>query len=75
MSDTLKPGWRDAVSRAIAAQCLTEYRRANPPGSRRHKPYSAPDLARAMMRSLDTDDEAEGKRLLLLHRTGAASLA
>ena len=65
--------WHDKVKQAIAEQCLAAYRQANK-GKRRHVPYRVPDLALAMVAALNCDDEIEGKRLLLLYRTGAVSL-
>lgn len=65
--------WQDNVKKAIAAQCLAAYRQANK-GKKRHVAYPVPDLARAMVDSLNVDDEKEGKRLLLIYRTGALSL-
>lgn len=65
--------WQDKVKEAIAAQC--ESARLQARGKRKtHVPYIVPDLARAMVESLNQDDESEGKRLLLLYRTGALSL-
>ena len=68
--------WQDKVKESIAAQCLAEYRAANPKirHGQKAKPYRVPDLARAMVTALDSDDEKEGKRLLLIYRTGALSL-
>ena len=68
--------WQDKVKEAIAAQCLEAYRAANPKirHGQRAKPYQVPDLARAMVDSLNNDDEQEGKRLLVIYRTGALSL-
>ena len=66
--------WRHNVERAIAAQCLESYRAAGNKPGKRHKPYRVPELAGAMVAALDSDDEYEGKRLLLLYRTGALSL-
>lgn len=66
--------WHDKVKESIAAQCRAAYRAENPPGSRRHRPYCVPDLAAAMVAALNREDEEEGKRLLLLYRTGALSL-
>ena len=66
--------WQDKVKEAIAAQCETARKEAR--GNRkRHVPYHVPDLAQAMVDALNADDEAEGKRLLLLYRTGTISLA
>lgn len=65
--------WQDKVKEAIAEQCKVA--RVAARGNRKtHVPYRVPDLARAMVEALNRDDEAEGKRLLLLHRTGAVSL-
>jgi len=70
--------WHDAVKTVIAEQCAEAYRLANTTSDgrrrRRHAPYSVPPLAKAMVDALDRDDEYEGKRLLLLYRTGAISL-
>jgi hypothetical protein len=65
--------WQDKVKEAIAAQCETA-RKAARGNRKRHVPYAVPVLARAMVGALDADDECEGKRLLLLYRTGAESL-
>lgn len=66
--------WQDKIKEAVAAQCEEARRQAR--GKRKtHVPYHVPDLAKAMVRALDADDEHEGKRLLLLYRTGAVSLA
>ena len=65
--------WRDKVKEAIAAQC--ESARLQARGKRKtHVPYVVPELARAMVESLNRDDESEGKRLLLIYRAGALSL-
>lgn len=68
--------WQNKVKEAIGAQCLQAYRDANPRAKRgaEHVPYHVPELARAMTDALKDDDEVEGKRLLLLYRTGALSL-
>lgn len=64
--------WQDKVKESIAAQC--EAARVEARGKRKtHVPYRVPDLARAMVDALNRDDEEEGKRLLLLYRTGAVS--
>lgn len=65
--------WQDRVKDAIAEQCRDAYKRANN-GRKRHVAYSVPELAKAMVDALNRDDETEGKRLLLLWRTGALSL-
>jgi hypothetical protein len=68
--------WQDKVKESIAAQCLDAYRAANPRirHGQKAKPYHVPELARAMVAALDSDNEEEGKRLLLICRTGALSL-
>lgn len=66
--------WQDKVKEAIGAQCLAAYRAENPPGRKTHRPYCVPDLAAAMVAALDENDETEGKRLLVIYRTGALSL-
>ena len=65
--------WHANVKESIAAQC-EESRIAARGKRKRHVPYRVPDLARAMVDALNRDDESEGKRLLLLYRTGALSL-
>jgi hypothetical protein len=65
--------WHDNVKKAIAEQCEESRKQAR--GNRkRHVPYRVPELARAMVDALNADDEHEGKRLLVIHRTGALSL-
>ena len=66
--------WQDKVKEAIAAQCEAARKQAR--GNRKcHVPYHVPDLARAMVNALNAEDEEEGKRLLVIYRTGALSLA
>lgn len=65
--------WQDKVKEAIAAQCLAAYRESNK-GKKRHVAYPVPELARAMVDALNIDDETEGKRLLVIYRTGSLSL-
>jgi hypothetical protein len=70
--------WHDAVKAVIAEQCAEAYRMTNTTQNggrrRRHVPYHVPPLAKAMVDALNRDDEHEGKRLLLIYRTGALSL-
>ena len=66
--------WQQNVEKAIAAQCL-EARNLARGNRKRHVPYRVPELARAMVEALNCEDELEGKRLLLIYRTGALSLA
>lgn len=70
--------WHDAVKEAVSVQCAEAYRKANLTNEgklrRRHVPYRVPELAEEMVKALNNDDEHEGKRLLLIWRTGALSL-
>ena len=66
--------WQDKVKDSIAAQCREAWRAAGNAPGKRHKPYHVPELARVMVAALDSNDEHEGKRLLLIYRTGALSL-
>ena len=70
--------WQDKVKEAIAAQCMAAYMEANTARIKRgksgHVPYCVPELAEAMLGALNRDDEHEGKRLLLIYRTGSVSL-
>ena len=65
--------WQSKLKEAIASQC-EDARKAARGNRRKHVPYCVPELAQAMVAALDSDDEQEGKRLLLLYRTGAVSL-
>ena len=65
--------WQDKINEAIAEQCHAAMRQAR--GKRKtHVQYRVPELAAAMVQALNQDDETEGKRLLLIYRTGALSL-
>lgn len=66
--------WQDNVKKAISQEASAAWAAAgNKPGGK-HKPYRISELAEAMVVALNNDDEHEGKRLLLLWRTGARSL-
>jgi hypothetical protein len=41
---------------------------------RHHVPYRVPEIAEALVRALNADDEHEAKRLMLIERTGSLSL-
>ncbi len=73
--ENISDGLHRHLTKAIADLCRAEYRAANPPGRKTHKPYPVPELAAAMVRAMDLDDADEGKRLILIYRTGAHSLA
>ena len=70
--------WHDAVKAVIAEECAAAHRKANMTRDgrkrRKHVPYHVPEIARAMVESLNRDDEYEAKRLLLIWRAGALSL-
>ena len=68
--------WQDKVKEAIAAQCLAEYKACGKTWAQNkgRMPYRVPELAGAMIAALNEDDETEGKRLLMIYRTGALSL-
>ena len=65
--------WQDKVKAAIAKQAEIAYKKANN-GRKRHVPYVLPECAEAMLKALNENDEHEGKRLLLIYRTGSLSL-
>lgn len=66
--------WQDNVKNAVSQEASAAWAAAgNKPGGK-HKPYRISELAEAMVVALNNDDEHEGKRLLLLWRTGARSL-
>lgn len=66
--------WQDNVKAAISKEASAAWAAAGNAPGQRHKPYRISDLAEAMVKCLNRDDEEEGKRLLLLWRTGATSL-
>lgn len=66
--------WHDNVKKAMAQESLAAYRQAGNKPGKAHKRYSLPDIVTAMRDALNRDDEAEGKRLLVIWRTGAVSL-
>jgi hypothetical protein len=66
--------WQDNVKHAISKEASSAWAAAGNRLGKRHKPYRISDLAEAMLVALNTDDEHEGKRLLLIWRKGALSL-
>ena len=70
--------WQNKARNLIAAYSAESYRAANflPNGSKRkrHVPYSIPEIATALVKALDYDDEHEAKRLFLIEAAGAWSL-
>jgi len=66
--------WRDKANEIIAAECLRAYTSANTPKRKNNVPYRVPDIASALVKALDNDDEYEAKRLFIVYSTGALSL-
>lgn len=48
--------WRTKAERCIAEDCFRAWRLANPRGQKRHRPYSVPPQARALVDCLAVDD-------------------
>lgn len=57
--------WQDKARRLIDTACRQAYVAANPPGTRKHRPYHVPDIARDLIQCLNTDDEHTAKALFL----------
>lgn len=66
--------WQDNVKAAISKEASAAWAAAGNRLGRKHIPYRISELGEAMVKALNDDDEEEGKRLLLLWRTGARSL-
>lgn len=66
--------WRQKALAIISAECARAYSEANTPRRKRHVPYRVPEIAEALVKALDKDDEHEVKRLFLIHSTGTLSL-
>lgn len=70
--------WRHKAQEIIGRYCLASYKQANtlPNGRtrKRHVPYSVPEIAAALILTLDINDEAEAKRLFEVERIGAWTL-
>jgi len=66
--------WQDNVKSAISKEASAAWAAAGNRLGQKHIPYRISDLAEAMLKALNRDDEEESKRLLLLWRTGARSL-
>lgn len=67
--------WQDNVKNAISKDASAKWAAAGNRLGQKHKPYRISEISEAMLKALNEDDEIEGKRLLLLWRTGAVSLA
>lgn len=66
--------WRTKALAIVSAECARAYREANTPKRRKHRPYSVPEIAEALIKALDKNDEHEVKRLFIIYDTGALSL-
>lgn len=70
--------WQEKAHQIIAAEGAAAFHHANilPNGRRRkrHVAYSIPEIAVAIIKALDRNDEVECKRLFLIYETGALSL-
>ena len=53
--------WQEKAHRLIAEMCEASYRQSNPPGKRRHVPYSVPALAQELVACLNANDEERAK--------------
>ena len=67
--------WRQKALALISLECSRAYAEANAKRKgKRHVPYSVPEIAEALIKALDRDDEAEVKRLFIIQSTRAYSL-
>ena len=55
--------WESKAHSIISELCLAEYRKANPKGQKRHKPYTVPSVARELVDCLGRGDEATAKAI------------
>lgn len=70
--------WRHKAEEIIASYCLESYQQSNytKNGKKRfhHVPYSVPEIAQALIKALDKNDEHEAKRLFEVERLGLWSM-
>ena len=69
--------WHAKARQIIAKHCEQSYRAANFKNkirSRKHVPYRVPEIAEALIRALNSDDEHEAKRLFIIESTRTHSL-
>ena len=70
--------WQDSVEKAISEDCKQAYLKAQTDKRgekyKKYHPYIIPEISRALVNTLNNDDEVEAKRLLLIRRTGGFSL-
>lgn len=69
----LDNAWRQKAQAIISLECARAYTAANK-GKKRHVPYRVPEIAEALIKALDKNDEHEVKRLFHIYHTGALSL-
>ena len=65
-SSTLAP-WEVKAHQLISAMCFASWRQANPPGRKRHRPYSVPALAQELVTCLGRNDEVGAKAIFLAY--------
>jgi hypothetical protein len=63
----MKMSWHDKAHRLIAEMSAASYRQANPGGRKKHRPYSVPPIAAALVDALGRNDEERAKALFLVH--------
>ena len=59
--------WQRKAHCLVAEDCFAAWRAANPPARRKHKPYSVPAQAQALVDCLRSGDEMRAKAIFL-HR-------
>jgi hypothetical protein len=70
--------WQDKAKQLVAEHSMQAYKQANflANGKRRarHVPYSLPEIATALIKCMNGDDEVEAKRLFVVNSLGTWSL-
>ena len=67
--------WRQKALALISHECARAYAESNAKRKgKRHVPYGVPEIAAALIKALDKDDESEVKRLFIIQETCAYSL-
>jgi hypothetical protein len=57
--------WQEKAHRLIYNLCKTSYQQANYKKSKKHIPYSVPELAQELIDCLNTEDEVRAKDIFL----------
>ncbi len=58
--------WQDKAHRLIAEAAIVAWRQAGNGPGKRHRPYSIPPIASALVKALGADDEHAAKALFLV---------